>query len=316
MGVLPEPPAPVFPVSPVAIEWCGACGAPLPERAGMCPACRCPVTGDPRPVLDARAFAISARGASGPLVAGCVVLDLVTALAIAGGVGSVTWASGARTAPVLVGAAVVGLLLGVVAVAACYRVWGRALGGLVCGVRIVDRASGLPGWPLVRSGLSRQLMAVDVRSGADPCLPMLRGWDGLGVIHRRPGDVRATHAEHTARATVPAGATMLVFDSGQLHWFTGSCLLGRSPVDPDGGDVLSLPDMSRRLWANHAQLVTALGQSGAPVVWLIDKGSAAGTWIERSESLMRAPASVPVQVLAGDRIGLGDYRFHLVMGQP
>jgi len=112
------------------------------------------------------------------------------------------------------------------------------------------------------------------------------------------------------RHAAPAGAAVIVFESGQVHWFSGNCVLGRSPINP-GGDALALPDMSRRLSANHMVASEGVDTSGRGAVWIADLGSSTGTWLDHEGQVFRLPARTPTVVTPGDRARVGDYWFRV-----
>jgi pSer/pThr/pTyr-binding forkhead associated (FHA) protein len=104
---------------------------------------------------------------------------------------------------------------------------------------------------------------------------------------------------------------MVVFDSGQVHRFVGSCVLGRGPDSGEGVDTLRLPDLSRRLAASHAQVFDTADEAGDAVFEVVDLGSLTGTWLDGGAGEARLAAGEKARVSAGCSVRIGDYRFHL-----
>ncbi|WP_207552326.1 hypothetical protein, partial [Mycobacteroides abscessus] len=57
--------------------------------------------------------------------------------------------------------------------------------------------------------------------------------------------------------SVPADAVVLRFDSGAVHWFHGTCVIGRNPEAEPGVATVAVPDLSRTLSKTHVALVQA-----------------------------------------------------------
>lgn len=296
----------------VAVESCGVCGQALVVDATRCVVCGSPAARRTFPVLGPRAIPDAMVRASIAQVAVCLVLDTVTVLAAAATVSlALGWASygvnGRWVIAWLAIGAVIGLAVGTFAVRDAYRRRGRALAGLVLGLRAVDRARYLPAWPVPTS--SSRPVFVDVRSGRDPWGLALAPWaEFLPGNRDSDADALATR-DRLARRPAP-GAVVILFESGQLHWFSGTCVLGRSPVHLAGGDVLALPDLSRQLSASHLLLTEGLDAGGTPAVWLEDLGSATGTWFGRDRE-SRVPSHMMVKLSPDDRVRLGPYWFRV-----
>jgi hypothetical protein len=183
---------------------------------------------------------------------------------------------------------------------------------MAVGFRSVDGRWLLPALPWgTGAGRNRSLL-VDVRRGPDPLAPGLAPWDGLGLAGRDTAPDEGTGA-FARRTGAPAGSVVLVFDSGQIHWFTGTCMLGRSPAARDGGAVLALPDLTRKLSASHLEVSDANAAGGAGL-WVEDQASSTGTWLDRGPQGRRLAPHEKTPVSAGDVISLGDYRFHIERG--
>jgi len=150
---------------------------------------------------------------------------------------------------------------------------------------------------------------VDVRYGPDPLAAMLDPWTPSNPNGQV---VSAGDDPHRGvpRRGISAGAVVLVLDSGQVHWFVGECMIGRSPVSASGADTLSLPDIGRRLSPNHVQLAD-VRDGGGPQVWATDQGSAAGTWLERPDGVVQLVPHVPTLLMLGDVVVVGDSRFRV-----
>lgn len=104
---------------------------------------------------------------------------------------------------------------------------------------------------------------------------------------------------------VPTDATVLRFDSGALHWFRGTCVVGRNPEAEPGVAIVAVPDLSRTLSKTHVALVQADG-----VVVLRDLGSTNGTSVIRADaSFEDLVPGVDLVVPAGTTVRIGDHAF-------
>ena len=130
-------------------------------------------------------------------------------------------------------------------------------------------------------------------------------WDGYA---RRGDSSEAGPVAGVRRRGIPEGAVVLVFDMGYVHWFFGSCVLGRNPVASEGGGVLNLPDLGRVLSTSHVEL---RGPDGAGRVWVEDKGTVSGTWLAHDGVETRLEPWRPVEACFGDMVRLGGYRFQI-----
>ena len=210
----------------------------------------------------------------------------------------------------LVTVGLLGLAIMLLATLHRYRSRGRAVGGLILGLRNVDDCYYLPALPLIHRtrGTVRPVM-IDIRHGPDPLAAVLTPWAGLRHLGQQVGEPGETN-DSLPRHAAPAGSAVIVFESGQVHWFTGNCVLGRSPVNPEG-DALALPDMSRRLAANHLVAAEGTDASGRGNVWIADLGSSTGTWLDHEGQTSRLLARTPTVLVPGDRARLGDYWFRV-----
>lgn len=108
-----------------------------------------------------------------------------------------------------------------------------------------------------------------------------------------------------ADESVPVDAVVLRFDSGALHWFRGTCVIGRNPEAEPGVATVAVPDLSRTLSKTHVALVQAAG-----VVVLRDLGSTNGTSVIRPDaSFEDLVAGVDLAVPAGSTVRIGDHAF-------
>lgn len=105
--------------------------------------------------------------------------------------------------------------------------------------------------------------------------------------------------------SVPADAVVLRFDSGALHWFRGTCVIGRNPEAEPGVATVAVPDLSRTLSKTHVALVQAHG-----TVVLRDLGSTNGTSVTRTDaSFEDLVPGVDLAVAAGTTVRIGDHAF-------
>jgi hypothetical protein len=105
--------------------------------------------------------------------------------------------------------------------------------------------------------------------------------------------------------SVPPDAVVLRFDSGAVHWFHGTCVVGRNPEAEPGVATVAVPDLSRTLSKTHVALVQAAG-----VVVLRDLGSTNGTSVIRSDaSFEDLVPGVDLPVPAGSTVRIGDHAF-------
>ncbi|GAA3337204.1 hypothetical protein GCM10017714_03190 [Curtobacterium pusillum] len=105
--------------------------------------------------------------------------------------------------------------------------------------------------------------------------------------------------------SVPVDAVVLRFDSGAVHWFRGTCVVGRNPEAEPGVATVAVPDLSRTLSKTHVALVQADG-----VVVLRDLGSTNGTSVVRPDaSFEDLVPGVDLAVAAGSSVRIGDHAF-------
>ncbi|WIB76411.1 FHA domain-containing protein [Curtobacterium sp. MCPF17_002] len=105
--------------------------------------------------------------------------------------------------------------------------------------------------------------------------------------------------------SVPVDAVVLRFDSGVLHWFRGTCVIGRNPEAEPGVATVAVPDLSRTLSKTHVALVQVDG-----AVVLRDLGSTNGTSVIRPDaSFEDLVPGVDLPVPAGSTVRIGDHAF-------
>jgi len=314
----------------VATGYCGVCGAALQYDENTCSRCGSPTISGAFPVADlwvaaaelsvcSTGLRVACTALDGVLVAGCAAFggfSFGAAERVSKGSWAVTW---------IVLGAVIGLIAGLIWLGALYAQHGRGLGGLLLRVRFVDSRWLLPATPITARRLwsalaaskwfgrywlirkwaqSADVVLVDARHGIDPMHALLPGWDGLGKVQRPIDDTQTANSKG-----ITAGTIVLVFDSGQTHWFNKSCMVGRSPSSPSGGDTLSLPDLSRKLSANHVQVSVSTGSDGVEKVWVEDQDTVTGTFIEHPTGQMRVAPRTRTELLAGRYVRIGDFRF-------
>lgn len=308
-------PAGVVPVT--STDTCGVCGARLPAHADVCGVCGCVVGSPSLPVFDTAGLWRRLVLAPSWVTACVYAVDFLVLLVVAAGLGV---AMGALTTHFLgyqevrwlvVGAAV-GAAGALWATLAAYGRWGRAVTGWLFGVRLVDRSWLLPVLPFGFVGAHRHpCSVVRVRGRVDPLAASVPTWTGIGAADRLVQRVDGDRAALRRRG-VPADSVVLAFESGQVHWFTGSCVIGRSPTS--SGDTLGLPDLSRKLSSNHVTLRQVEGSATGVLVVAEDQGSATGTWLEHDGGRHRLLPGQHLDVHDGDSLTLGDYRFRVERG--
>lgn len=242
--------------------------------------------------------------------------------------------------------AVVGFVATSVAVVIRASRTGRGPGGLVMATRVVDVSDGLPCGPAhqvarLRSGgadgngpwaRASATLTASLRNGRDPLSPAL---DPLGMTYGaaasagvRPGSaplpggpvpagldatrlaggaVASVPAPVADADSVPADASVVTFDSGAVHWFTDTCVVGRNPEAEPGVTTVAVPDLSRTLSKTHAALVRT-----ADGVRLRDLGSTNGTALVHLDgSTVPLVPGVDVDVPVGATVRIGDHAFRL-----
>lgn len=201
----------------------------------------------------------------------------------------------------------------------------RALGRLL---RRTHRSEPAPGAP--RSGpwsAATGRVVVDLARGRDPLSPSMRAYpatlgarapsvqpvagDGLGAlehtVHSSPRGQALPPATQPSLARVPPGAAVLAFDSGAMHWFTGSCVLGRNPSVGPGFTAIAVPDLSRTLSKTHIALVLH-----GDTVTVRDLGSTNGTTIESGNGTrLDLTPGMEVEIEVGSTVLFGDHAFRL-----
>lgn len=190
--------------------------------------------------------------------------------------------------------------------------WAAATGTLTASLR-AGREPLSPAVPALGTAFGPAASA-GVRPGSAPA-PLTGGAApvGLDATRRSGGDSTAVAdfadvpppAAPLADESVPADAAVLRFDSGALHWFRGTCVVGRNPEAEPGVATVAVPDLSRTLSKTHVALVQADG-----VVLLRDLGSTNGTSVVRPDgSFEDLVPGVDLTVAAGSTVRIGDHAF-------
>lgn len=188
--------------------------------------------------------------------------------------------------------------------------WAAATGTLTAALR-AGREPLSPAAPALGTAFGAAASA-GVRPGSAP-LP--GGTDHLGLDStRRSVDASTAVAGFAAvppptapvaDESVPADAAVLRFDSGALHWFRGTCVVGRNPEAEPGVATVAVPDLSRTLSKTHVALVQTDG-----AVLLRDLGSTNGTSVVRPDaSFEDLVPGVDLLVAAGSTVRIGDHAF-------
>jgi hypothetical protein len=220
---------------------------------------------------------------------------------------------------------------------------GRGPGGLLLRTRVVDVDDALPAGPVrqlarLGGGRHRRAPGAGPRAGReplDPAVPALgTAFGAAASAGVRPGSAPLSGGavqaglDATRRAgfgptpaagfaavpaptapvaddSVPPDAVVLRFDSGAVHWFAGTCVIGRNPEAEPGIATVAVPDLSRTLSKTHVALVQAGG-----VVLIRDLGSTNGTSVVRPDaSFEDLLPGVDLPVHAGSTVRIGDHAF-------
>lgn len=188
--------------------------------------------------------------------------------------------------------------------------WAAATGTLTASLR-AGREPLSPAAPALGTAFGAAASA-GVRPGSAPVPggPLPVGLDAT----RRSGDASTAVAGFAATPppgpsvaddSVPADAVALRFDSGALHWFRGTCVVGRNPEVEPGVATVAVPDLSRTLSKTHVALVQTDGG-----VLLRDLGSTNGTSVVRPDaSFEDLVPGVDLTVTAGTTVRIGDHAF-------
>jgi hypothetical protein len=151
-------------------------------------------------------------------------------------------------------------------------------------------------------------VTADLRRGRDPLDLARPPLDPAGLRAAAPAAPVAPSRGERAdrlREVPPADSVSLVFDTGERLEVATTLLVGRAPVNPDGGThpLLPLPDLSRTVSKTHALL-----EWSGSVLWVTDLGSSNGTALvspdgERQLLLpgLRGAAAAGWAVELGDR---------------
>jgi len=188
--------------------------------------------------------------------------------------------------------------------------WAAATGTLTASLR-AGREPLSPAAPALGTAFGAAASA-GVRPGSAP-LP--GGTDPVGLDATRRSGVGSGHdggfaavpppTAPVADESVPVDAVVLRFDSGALHWFRGTCVVGRNPEAEPGVATVAVPDLSRTLSKTHVALVQTDG-----AVLLRDLGSTNGTSVVRPDaSFEDLVPGVDLRVAAGSTVRIGDHAF-------
>jgi uncharacterized RDD family membrane protein YckC len=259
---------------------CGRCGAPIERRGPSCAVCGVTLlAAAPGTALGTYSGLLGGVAPAVPLRRRLAALIDAVAVAIPIIVGIGLLAGGLDAAGLLV------VLAGVAGAAAqvlLLTARGRSLGRRLLGLRTVDDLTALPVTAapalaaLMTVGSARGAVTADLRRGRDPLasglLPLETEALGAEIAQAR-GRRRAEPAA-TARATTRTATVVLALDSGVRLEVSGSLLIGRTPVNPEGSEhpVYAWPDLNRSLSKTHALLEWA-----GDVLWVTDLQSANGT---------------------------------------
>lgn len=188
--------------------------------------------------------------------------------------------------------------------------WAAATGTLTASLR-AGREPLSPAAPALGTAFGAAASA-GVRPGSAP-LP--GGTDPVGLDATRRSEVGSGHdggfaavpppTAPVADESAPVDAVVLRFDSGALHWFRGTCVVGRNPEAEPGVATVAVPDLSRTLSKTHVALVQTDG-----AVLLRDLGSTNGTSVVRPDaSFEDLVPGVDLRVAAGSTVRIGDHAF-------
>ncbi|TCK59658.1 FHA domain-containing protein [Curtobacterium sp. PhB136] len=243
--------------------------------------------------------------------------------------------------------AVLGFVVTAVAVVIRASRTGRGPGGLVMATRVVDGDDALACGPAAAVGRLRGrhrprgggpwaratgTVTASLRAGRDPLSPAL---DQLGMTYGaaaaagvRPhtptptggpvpvgldatrlagGPVPSVPTSGVDADPVPLDATVLTFDTGAVHWFRTTCVVGRNPEAEAGVTTIAVPDLSRTLSKTHTALVQENG-----VVRIRDLASTNGTTVVHTDgSFDDLVPGADVVLEPGATVRIGDHAFRL-----
>lgn len=190
--------------------------------------------------------------------------------------------------------------------------WAAATGTLTAALRL-GREPLSPALPPLGTAFGAAASA-GVRPGSPPARDQPGGAVPVGLDATRRSTGASTAAAGfdavpppvaTVDESVPADAVVLRFDQGAVHWFHGTCVVGRNPEAEPGVATVAVPDLSRTLSKTHVALVQSAG-----AVVLRDLGSTNGTTVVRPDhSLEALVPGVDVVVGAGSTVRIGDHAF-------
>jgi hypothetical protein len=290
---------------------CGRCGAPIERRGPTCTTCGvtlltvAPGTalGTYSGLLGGVAPAVPLRRRLAALIDGLLlVVPLVVGVALLAS-GDAP-AAGLLVLVTTIAIAVVQLLLLVAR--------GRSLGRRLLGLRTVDDLTALPVTEapalagLMTIGSARGAVTADLRRGRDPLASGVAALEpeALGAEMTQSRGRRRAQPAVAARATTRTATVVLALDSGVRLEVSGTLLIGRAPLNPEGSDhpVYAWADLNRSLAKTHALL-----EWTGDVLWVTDLQSATGTRLvgpdERIQPLLpglRGPAGPGWTVWFGD----------------
>ena len=123
--------------------------------------------------------------------------------------------------------------------------------------------------------------------------------DGPGV-----GPVPAARPVPTAGAVPSVGAVLLTFSTGELVTVAGSAVVGRAPQEAArnaGSQAVAVDDPTRSVSRVHLFVDVADGRA-----LVRDAGSGNGSQLERDGLRRTLPEATGTELVAGDRIWIGD----------
>lgn len=236
-------------------------------------------------------FVLTSRASAGELSL-ALIIDLLVIGATTGFAGALTFLSGA-SALVMVLCLAGGLTLAGYFLAR----WGRSLGCLVLGVRLVDSATASPASVhFLGAAIAGRLRAVSLRRGRDPITAALAPFAFPDQVINASRD----RAQSVVNGNRPA---LVLLDSGQQLLLQGVLILGRGPFGTIASEVRTFEwaDLSRTVSKTHLKL-----EWDGTSVWATDLGSTNGTALNLGGEYRRLRPGERVALPAAAQLAVGD----------
>ncbi len=236
-------------------------------------------------------FVLTSRASAGELSL-ALVIDVLAVGAVTGFAGALTFLSGTSALVMLVC-----LIGGLTATGYFFARWGRSLGCLVLGIRIIDQLTAAPASTrFLSAAVSGQLRAVSLRRGRDPVTAALAPFRFPDHVLNASRD----RAQSVVNGNRPA---LVLLDSGQQLLLQGVLILGRGPFGTVEADVRTFEwaDLSRTVSKTHLRL-----EWDGTSVWATDLGSTNGTALNVGGEYRRLRPGERVALPSTANLAVGD----------